>query len=105
MGDHLRGFVGRNDPPKGPDQYGLTARELEVLNFIDFYRRASWPIGPSFEDVKLGAGMKSLSHAAKVIYSLERKGWIRRIPGKIRSITIVNVAEPPPMKLHEPGYD
>lgn len=105
MGDFTRGFFGRNPPSKDPEQYGLTARELEVLNFIDFYRKASWPIGPSFEDVKLGAGMKSLSHAAKIIYSLEKKGWIRRLPGKVRSITIVNVAEPPPMKLFDPGYD
>lgn len=104
MGDHLRGWFGRNPPEKGPDQYGLTARELEVLNFIEFYRQSSAD-SPSFEDVKIGANMKSISHAAKVIYALEEKGWIRRKPGKWRSITLVNVAEPPPMKLYEAGYD
>ena len=104
MGDHLRGFVGRNEPAKEPDKHVLTTRELEVLNFIEFYRQSS-AASPSFEDVKLGAGMKSLSHAAKVIYSLEEKGWIVRKPGKWRSITLVNVADPPPMKLYEPGYD
>ena len=104
MGDFARGFFGRNPPEKLPDQYGLTARELEVLNFIDFYIQAS-AASPSFEDVKIGAGMKSISHAAKVIYKLEEKGWIRRKLGKWRSITLVNVATPPPMKLFEPGYD
>jgi repressor LexA len=65
----------------------LTARQQEVLDFI----RANMSLySPTVRQIAQAIGAKS-PHAATVhLDALERKGFIRRTPGKPRNIEVVS---------------
>ncbi len=64
----------------------LTARQQQVLDFI----KANMALySPSCREIAAAIGAKS-PHAATVhLDALEKKGVIRRVPGKARNIEVV----------------
>jgi repressor LexA len=65
----------------------LTARQQQVLDFI---RENMAMFSPTVRQIAAAIGAKS-PHAATVhLDALERKGFIRRTPGKPRNIEVVS---------------
>lgn len=71
-------------------QYGLTQRESDLLNFIDFYLKGTeGQIGPTFREMQVALELKNISSVSALVNSLEEKRWIARLPGKTRSIRLM----------------
>jgi repressor LexA len=65
----------------------LTARQQQVLDFI---RENMAMFSPTVRQIAAAIGAKS-PHAATVhLDALERKGFIRRVPGKPRNIEVLS---------------
>ena len=74
-------------------RYGLTPRENDALNFLQFYMSGSEnQIGPTCREIMIAMGLQSTSGVSRLLNSLEDKGWIKRISGKARAISLVNHA-------------
>ena len=71
--------------------YGLTARQRQLLEFIQAYTRAHGR-APSFRDMMEGMGFKSPSAAHRLVVCLEQRGCIRRLPDQARTIVITEEA-------------
>lgn len=72
-------------------RYGLTAKENTTLDFLQFYLSGSdGRIGPTYEEVMVAIECKSKSDVSRLLNSLERKGWIERMPNKARAISLVH---------------
>ncbi|HEY2763332.1 MAG TPA: hypothetical protein VGJ13_04880 [Pseudonocardiaceae bacterium] len=68
----------------------ITRRQRQVIAAITGYiREHGYP--PSMREVGDAVGIASTSAVAHQLRALERKGRIRRTPGKPRAITIVNL--------------
>lgn len=67
--------------------YSLTPRQRDAYTFIRGYI-AKHGTSPSYEDVKRGLGLASRSSAHRLITGLERRGYIRRLPCNMRSLTL-----------------
>ena len=66
----------------------LTPRQKQCLDFIRSYSEAN-DIMPSLRDILVGIGCSSTSHAAYLVRKIAEAGYIRRAPGKARSIEFV----------------
>ena len=64
----------------------LTARQQEVLDFI---RSNMAMYSPSCREIAAAIGAKSPHAASCHLDALERKGVIRRTPGKTRNIEVI----------------
>ena len=53
----------------------LTARQQEIYEFIGGFIR-SRGVAPSYEEIRAGLGLKSLSTVHKHLKQLERRGWL-----------------------------
>jgi len=69
-------------------QYGLTEKQLKLFKFIKSYI-AKKTISPSYDEIKVAVGLKSKNSVNVYINNLEERGWLKRIPGKARSIQII----------------
>lgn len=67
---------------------GLTKRQRDLLLFIRSYVGKNG-IVPSFDEMKEALGLASKSGIHRLISALEERGFIRRIPGRARAITLV----------------
>jgi repressor LexA len=70
------------------DQYGLTAKQLKLFQFIKNYIVKN-TISPSYDEIKEAVGLKSRNSINVYVTNLESRGWLKRIPGKARSIQII----------------
>lgn len=70
--------------------YGLTPAEGSMLTMLKGYLNGHGGVSPSYEEIRRGLGLKSKSGVARLITSLERKGHIRRLAYRSRSISIVD---------------
>ena len=70
------------------EQYGLTAKQLKLFKFIKNYI-AKKNISPSYEEMKMAVGLKSKNSIKERVSQLEDRKWIKRLPGKARSIQII----------------
>ena len=70
------------------DQYGLTARQLKLFKFIKSYI-VKKNVSPSYDEMKVAVGLKSKNSINKRVNQLEDRKWIKRLPGKARSIQII----------------
>ena len=70
------------------DQYGLTAKQLKLFKFIKNYI-AKKNISPSYDEMKVAVGLKSKNSINKRVNQLEDRKWIKKLPGKARSIQII----------------
>lgn len=66
----------------------LTPRQKQCLDFIRSYSEAN-DIMPSLRDILVGIGCSSTSHAAYLVRKIAEAGYIRRAPGKARSMEFV----------------
>lgn len=68
----------------------ITARQAEVLEFI---RANSAYYSPSIREIAAGLAIKSPNGVTCHLDALERKGLIRRTPGKHRGIKLTESAQ------------
>ena len=69
-------------------KYGLTDKQLKLFNFIKDYINKN-NIAPSYEEMKKGTGSLTKCTIFTKINQLQERGWITKLPGKNRSITII----------------
>jgi|TARA_R100001163_G_C5063392_1_gene200680 repressor LexA len=69
-------------------KYPLTKKQRKYLNFIKKYIKENG-ICPSYEEIKNGCDTKTKSAVFLTVNSLERRGWIKRLPGAARAIIIL----------------
>lgn len=67
----------------------LTERQHRVLDFIAQYAK-DHGFPPTYQELRLHMGYSSLNAVSEVLRALERKGYIRRLPGRSRSIILTN---------------
>jgi repressor LexA len=66
----------------------LTARQKELFDFLrDFFREKGFP--PTLREMASHFGLKGPRGPQKTLNILERKGYIRKIPGESRAIEIL----------------
>lgn len=68
-----------------PTPATLTARQQEVLAFI---RQNACLSGPTVREIAAALSIKSPNGVVCHIKALERKGYVRRIPGKARGLEV-----------------
>jgi repressor LexA len=78
-------------PPDRPIRHtGLTRRQEEILQFIrDFGRYA-----PSMREIGEAVGLTSTSAVSYQLSSLQDKGYLRRVPGRPRTVGVVLPGQP-----------
>jgi repressor LexA len=76
----------------------LTHRQAELHRFIfDYMREVGWC--PSYDEMSEALGVNSRSSIQRLVWSLEERGYITRIPHLYRSIKLLK--NPP---LHNTAY-
>lgn len=64
----------------------LTDRQRELLELVRSHSRL---YGPTVRELCLAAGINSPNGVACHLRALERKGYVRRTPGKARAIEVL----------------
>lgn len=65
----------------------LTERQRQVLSYIEQYTSEhGYP--PTYQELRQQLGYTSLNAVGDVLRALERKGYIRRLPGRSRTISL-----------------
>ena len=75
----------------GPTSYrvgGLTAHQKRVFDYLQAYI-AEHGYSPSYDDIKTRFDLASKSGVHRVMHELEERGFIRMLPNRSRSITII----------------
>ena len=65
-----------------------TPKQQRVLDFIRSYF-ARFHRSPSFYEIRMNAGVRSLATVYKIVGALESRGWIRQTEGHKRSIMLI----------------
>lgn len=68
---------------------GLTKKQAELFFFIKTFLAESG-VGPSYDEMALAAGLKSKSGVHRLVTALEERQLIRRIPGRKRTIEVID---------------
>ena len=66
----------------------LTAREIDVLNYIVEYKKTNG-CSPTIIEIAEGINTKSLSHIRSMLVSLEEKGYLKFKENKHRTIKVL----------------
>lgn len=69
------------------DRPALTDRQRELLNLVI---ERSKVCGPTVRELCSAAGIGSPNGVACHLRALERKGYVRRIPGKARGLEVIH---------------
>jgi len=80
----------------------LTERQRRCLLFIQEYLDDSGGVAPSFTDIIAALGLRSKSHAHKLLKALEAQGHIRRLRNRARALEVV---KPVPYKIQAFVFD
>lgn len=73
-------------------QRPITKNEKETLLYIDgFIKSNGYP--PTIREICEGVGITSSASGYARVMSLEKKGYIKRVPSKTRTLTVLNGAE------------
>lgn len=67
----------------------LTAKQAELLDFIEAMTLQNGGVAPSYEEMKCALGLKSKSGIHRMVLALEERGHIRRLREKARTIEVV----------------
>lgn len=70
---------------------GLTRRQADALAFIQSYH-SDHGIMPSYDEIAVGMGLASKGRVSEIIAALEKRGYVKRLPCRARSIALVGVA-------------
>ena len=68
----------------------LTPREKQLVDFISAYIAENGGIGPSYNEMCAGIGIKSKSSISRLVTQLESKGILARLPHRARCIAIID---------------
>jgi DNA-binding MarR family transcriptional regulator len=66
----------------------LTLKQKQLLDFISDHIEATGT-GPSFEEMKARLGLSSKAGIHRMLGELEERGFIRRLPNKVRAIEVI----------------
>lgn len=67
----------------------LTARQREVLEFIDRSIRQSGGISPTHAEIAAALGMSSVGHLHSIVKRLVDRGFLRHLPRRARSFEVL----------------
>jgi repressor LexA len=70
----------------------LSERQQRILSFISDTQQEGWT--PSVREIGEAVGLHSSAAVQKQLASMERKGYIRRLPGKARLIQLLKSPTP-----------
>lgn len=70
-----------------PTPRPLTDRQRELLNLVIEHSRL---YGPTVRELCQAAGINSPNGVACHLKALERKGYVRRLPGKARGLGVIH---------------
>ena len=71
---------------------GLTVRQRDALDFIQTYQ-SEHGITPTFDEIRVGMGLKSKSDIKRLVDALVERGFASRLPYRARSIVLREGAE------------
>ena len=74
-------------------RFGLTPRENDTLNILEVWLSAN-KVGPSVREIMNILGLQSTSGVCRLLNALELKGWIKRVSGKQRAISLIDQTKP-----------
>ncbi|HEY4202612.1 MAG TPA: hypothetical protein VGM83_18835 [Devosiaceae bacterium] len=69
--------------------HGLTPRQRRTLDFVTAYGAARQH-APSYREIADGIGLASVSGVSRLVQALEARGHLVRLPGKWRSLALVD---------------
>ena len=69
-------------------KFSLTLKQMDLFIFIKDYMDKN-NMAPSYEEMKKGTGGSTKCTIFTKINQLQERGWITKLPGKNRSITII----------------
>ena len=69
---------------------GLTARQSDVLAFIDGYV-AERGYSPTYRNIADGCGLASKGRAHELVRQLKDRGAVAGLPGRVRSLVVTKV--------------
>ena len=69
-------------------KYGITKKQLKLLNFIEEYINKNIT-SPSYEEMKVALDLNSKCTISAKLKQLEERGWIEKMNGKNRSIRVI----------------
>jgi repressor LexA len=73
--------------------FNLTANQRKVFDAIAEYIPAHGGMSPTVREIMDITGIKGSAGVAMNLDALEERGWIKRLPHRRRSITIVDAAK------------
>lgn len=79
-----------DDGPPGRPVATLTARQEEILRFVQGFGRYA----PSMREIGEAVGLASTSAVSHQLSSLQDKGYLRRVPGRPRTVEVVLPGRP-----------
>ncbi len=65
----------------------MTKKQNSIYNFIKTYKNTH-DVCPTYQEIADHFGLKSRSTIHNHIHKIERRGWIKRIPGAERAIAL-----------------
>jgi repressor LexA len=68
-------------------KYPLTKTQQKYFSFIKKYIEEN-NMSPSYRDIKKAMNINSLANVHTMLYQLEKRGWIKKLPASARSIVI-----------------
>lgn len=74
-------------PPRFPARL-LQSREDQLLRFVHGHLQAKG-YGPSLREMAAGMGTASLRQISTLLGTLERRGFVRRLPRRARAIEVL----------------
>lgn len=75
-------------------RYGLTARQRDVLTFIEVYADAHNGITPTYDEIVDATALASKGRAYRLVEALEQRGYIVRLFNRPRSIRLADEVTP-----------
>ena len=69
-------------------KFNITKKQRDLFNFIKDYIDKN-NMAPSYEEMKEGTGCTTKCTIFTKVNQLQERGWITKLPGKSRSITII----------------
>ena len=66
---------------------GLTKRQRDCLEAVKAFRKKKGRM-PSLEEIAAMLGLATCSGAQRLVSQLEERGYVKRIPGAARAITL-----------------
>ena len=76
----------------------LLQADREAFRFIETYLATSGGVAPTYREIMVGVGSKSLGHVAQIVEKLERSRYLRRLPRRARAMEILKPTNPPSLK-------